>query len=119
MKNFYEVASSDAIVMTEDDSMSLMEAYTGFVDESYREGEQLELEYQGSPLVIEILEQYGGEGMGDTYYVVFSVTYMNETTNYKLDGWYASHYGHEFHNWEPYEVEKREVVREEWFRKNN
>lgn len=48
--------------------------------------------------IVEALEQYGGEGMGDSYWVVFSVENDGLKKFFKLDGWYASYNGHEFDN---------------------
>lgn len=75
----------------------------------------------GSKLKFNCLEQYGGQGQGDDYWVVFSVTDVesNKTTNYRLDGWYASYHGHEFDDYNAfYEVEPVEVTVIEWRKKS-
>ena len=43
------------------------------------------------------VEQYGGEGQGDTWY---SVKYFKDHDVYiRVDGWYQSHMGTEFNGW--------------------
>ncbi len=50
-------------------------------------------------------EDFGGEGKGDDYWVVFSVAKDGETTRYyKVPGWYASHHGGELEVDNTYEV---------------
>lgn len=39
---------------------------------------------------------YGGEGQGEEYWVVFSVTDGDVTRHFRMDGSYASYYGAEF-----------------------
>jgi hypothetical protein len=41
-------------------------------------------------------EQHGGEGQGEDYYIVFSVTRGEEKKYFMLQGWYASYDGHHF-----------------------
>lgn len=63
----------------------------------------------------DVVEQHGGEGMGDEYWAVFSITKDGVTTNFKVDGWYASHHGHEWHNvLHFYEVNQVEVMVKRW-----
>lgn len=114
MKNFYEVVKDGAMVYCDDTFKQLEDLYRDFLNQDGPD----EVEYQGSPLVFKELERHGGEGLGEDYYVVFSVTYMNETTNYKVNGWYASYNGYEFDDLEPYEVEYKEVCRMEWVAKS-
>ena len=105
------------MVSCEDEFRTLEDIYSEFCDDCYEDTE-CELEYQGSPLVLKGLQQYGGEGCGEIFFIVFSVTYMGETTNYKLDGYYASYAGHEFYDYKPYEVEYKEVCKMEWVAKS-
>jgi hypothetical protein len=42
------------------------------------------------------VDSYGGEGKGDEYWVVFSVTDWGVTRHFRMDGWYASYSGAEF-----------------------
>lgn len=44
-------------------------------------------------------DSYGGEGMGDQYWSVYSFTKDNETVYIKFDGWYQSYNGSEFTEW--------------------
>ena len=60
---------------------------------------------------IEGVEEWGGEGEGDTFGFVFKV----DDTFYEIDGWYASHYGCEFANpYGYYEVEEAEKTVKYW-----
>jgi hypothetical protein len=99
----------------------LNEFYGEFVNGAGKESEDDYKFPDGNTLKFKCLEQYGGEGCGDDYWVVFSVTdeQLNETTNYRLDGWYASYHGHEFHDYDAfYEVEPVEVMVIEWRKKS-
>jgi hypothetical protein len=118
MKNFYELVKDGAMVSKDDRFVPLRDVYEPFCDDCYSDNE-LELEYQGSPLVLKGLEQYGGEGMGEKFYYVFSVTYQGVTTNYKIDGYYASYAGHEWSSYRPYEVKHVPVTRMEWVKKES
>lgn len=60
-----------------------------------------------------MLENFGGEGQGDTRYVVFEV----DGTIYRMDGYYASWDGDNWGGTEPYEVEPVEVSVTEYHRK--
>ena len=41
-----------------------------------------------------MVEQYGGEGQGDTYYSVYH--FVDHDVYIRFDGWYASHHGSEY-----------------------
>lgn len=43
-----------------------------------------------------LVEQHGGEGQGDQYWIVIRLTQGDVSRTFKKEGWYASHYGHEF-----------------------
>lgn len=61
------------------------------------------------------VDGYGGEGMGDDYWLVFEVTCENIVTYYKLEGWYASYEGANFDDeFDLVEVEKVPVQKYEW-----
>jgi len=45
---------------------------------------------------VNVVESHGGEGQGDRYYMVFSVTNESEVRYFKIDGYYASYAGGEF-----------------------
>lgn len=63
---------------------------------------------------IEFVDEYGGEGQGDDYWVVFKTT---ETGQYwRVDGWYASHHGGELDG-DAYEVFPEEVTVTQYNRK--
>jgi hypothetical protein len=71
-------------------------------------------------LALNFEESYGGyEGAGETYWIVFSVTncITGEVTYFKIDGFYASHYGCEIDMWDFYPVDKIPVQAYEWRRK--
>lgn len=60
--------------------------------EDWREWEEL----QGEAVVVDglgivtVVETFGGEGMGDQYYMVFKLEDCSGERFFKLDGWYAS-----------------------------
>lgn len=45
---------------------------------------------------LEMVEQHGGEGQGDQYWIVIRLTQGKISRTFKKEGWYASHHGHEF-----------------------
>lgn len=71
-----------------------------------------ELKEKGYTLKSE--DGYGGEGQGDSYWGVFSVTHNGETTYFKLSGWYASFNGAEVDYRDLTVVEKVPVQKYEW-----
>lgn len=72
-------------------------------------------EFKTAGIVIEEVDHTGGEGQGDIWETVFSVTQNGVCTYYQLDGFYASHYGHEWHDRMAfYEVEEKEVMVKQW-----
>lgn len=56
---------------------------------------------------LEWVEDYGGEGQGDDYWVVFKTVETGQF--WRVDGWYASHHGGELDG-SVYEVEPKEVT---------
>lgn len=52
------------------------------------------------------VERFGGEGKGDTYYVVFQIG----DKFYRVDGYYSSWEGANWDSAEPYEVKPVEVT---------
>jgi len=69
--------------------------------------------------LIEVVDHHGGEGEGDEYWSVFSVTHFDEVYYFKIHGWYASHYGSEISGgpYDFYEVKKVPVQTYEWEKK--
>lgn len=59
-------------------------------------------------------EDFGGEGQGDDYWVVFSVTKEDYSEFYKVPGWYASHHGGELEVENTYAVQPVEKVITVW-----
>lgn len=45
---------------------------------------------------VKLVDKYGGEGQGDDYWVVFSVSDGDVTRLFRKSGWYASYAGGEF-----------------------
>lgn len=43
-----------------------------------------------------LIEQQGGEGEGDKYHIVIKLEQGGVSRTFKMQGWYASHSGHEF-----------------------
>ena len=65
--------------------------------------------------IVKSEERFGGEGQGDAYWEVFSVTPNNEEPVYvKFDGWYASHHGHEYDGDDFTIVQPKEVTVRQW-----
>lgn len=95
--------------------------WRNFVDEEFDPwGEDDVEEYlKGVGIEFTLEDHYGGEGCGDEYWHVFSVTKDGVKTFFKIDGYYQSHYGHEFHDYFGfYKVSKVPVESYEW-RANN
>lgn len=65
-------------------------------------------------IVLKCEECVGGEGEGDHYHVVFSVTKDGVTNYFKIDGYWASHYGVTIDAWDFYEVESVYVQTRVW-----
>lgn len=59
------------------------------------------------------VDNYGGEGMGEEYWSVYSFNNDNELVYVKFDGYYASYNGADFSRW--FFVEPKEVVVTQWF----
>jgi hypothetical protein len=79
--------------------------------------DEYSFEYEGHKFSHE--EQFGGEGQGDDYWIVFSVASLTDdkdVTYYKVPGWHQSHCGSEL-EWdnlfEVKSVEKTVTVWEE------
>lgn len=83
------------------------------------EDEMLVLSQNG--YVIKKEDHYGGEGKGDEYWSVFSVTRSGETKYFKIHGWYASHHGPSINGdaYDFFEVEKIPVQTYKWSTKRN
>ncbi len=65
-----------------------------------------------------LVEEYGGSGQGDDFWVVFSVTTPSGTQLFRVDGWYQSYAGGELDG-DPYEVEPVEKIVTFYERKKN
>ena len=48
-------------------------------------------------IVYEVVDQYGGEDQGSDYWTVWKFSKDNEECFVKFHGWYASHYGSDYH----------------------
>ena len=59
-------------------------------------------------------EQYGGEGLGDEYWVVFSVSKDEEKEFYKIPGWYSSGNGSELEPENTFKVKSEEKIINVW-----
>lgn len=95
-----------------DSDRDLCETFTNYVDDIW--GEQNSLINIGG-FIVQGVDQHGGEGMGESYWVVFSVERDMQKEFFKLDGWYASYNGHEFDNYLDFnEVKQVEKVVKVW-----
>ena len=77
--------------------------------------EESNFEYEGHKFNFE--EQRGGEGQGDDYWIVFSVTSLavaGEVFYYKVPGWYQSHNGAELEWDNVFEVKSVEKTVTVW-----
>ena len=60
-----------------------------------------------------IVDSYGGEGCGSTYYHVYKFDMPDGSTFYlRFDGWYASHYGTDYQDFR--EVHPKQVTKTEF-----
>lgn len=77
------------------------EARDESADDEYLEDESREFfQYlQNQRIKFKHEDNYGGEGMGDDYWSVYSFTDGKETVYIKFDGWYQSYNGSEFTEW--------------------
>jgi len=70
---------------------------------------------------IKVVQKFGGEGKGDLAWNVYEFSNKDGTNkhNMKVDLYYCSYDGYCWDDWFDsfYEVELKEVVREEWFAK--
>lgn len=56
------------------------------------------------------VDHYGGEDQGSTYYTVYSFTDGKETLYVKFSGYYASHYGSEYQEWNYVTPKEKTVI---------
>lgn len=59
---------------------------------------------------LKYLDGYGGEGKGDEYWFVFTVTDGTTTRHVKVDGWYQSYNGGEYDKWFEVFPKKKEIT---------
>jgi hypothetical protein len=59
---------------------------------------------------LQMVEDFGGEGHGDQYWFVFTVTDGETTRHVKVDGWYASYSGGEYDEWFEVKPEQKMVT---------
>lgn len=90
-----------------------VEAYRDFINESWV-ASVIEIPYKDSTITLTIVDQYDGEGRGDTYWVVFSSDQNGREKFYKVDGWYSSYEGRSFDDYTPTEVKRVPVQTYEW-----
>lgn len=55
-------------------------------------------------------EQFGGEGMGDQYWSVYSFEKDGEKLYVRFNGWYASYHGSEFVDWSFVEAKQKTIT---------
>lgn len=69
--------------------------------------------YEINGYLLNPVDEYGGEGQGEDYWVVVEVTKDDHKSFWKFDGWYASYSGSSIENvWEVKPVEKVVTVYE-------
>jgi hypothetical protein len=64
--------------------------------------------------VVELVEDFGGEGKGDERFKVFSFTKDGETTFWEVPGWYSSGYGSEFEPSNAFQVKSVKKLIDVW-----
>lgn len=63
------------------------------------------------------VDKYGGEGMGEQYYIVWEISDGSNVRFFRADGYYASWDGHNWDDAELYEVKPKQVTKTEYVRK--
>lgn len=88
-------------------------------DETYDERQEI-LRYEESETfevdghTFKHVDRYGGKGLGEEYWVIFSVSNDKETTYWKVPGFYQSHYGAELEWSDIFEVKSVEKTVTVW-----
>ena len=91
--------------------------YSYVTDNSdYDEEETKEFKAKAARLNISFKHEdnFGGEGMGDDYWSVYSFSKGSEKVYVKFQGWYASYNGADYNHY--FFVEPKEVTRVEFFK---
>lgn len=57
-----------------------------------------------------VIARYGGEDQGSDYWTVWKFTEGSESVLFKFSGWYASHYGSEYEDYQEVQPKKKEVT---------
>jgi hypothetical protein len=86
------------------------EAYDSVNDSAFKQ------ELAEAGLIVEYVEQFGGEGHGDDYWSVYKFTKNDESCYVKFDGYYASYNGSDYDEW--FFVEPKEVMKIDWVQVN-
>lgn len=63
---------------------------------------------------IKLAEEYGGEGMGDCYFKVFSFEKDGDIEHWKIPGYYSSGYGSELEWYNAFKVKQVEKLIQVW-----
>jgi hypothetical protein len=71
-------------------------------------------EWHTADYSVKLEDEFGGEGKGDEYYYVWSITTKDGTQYFKVDAYYSSWNGTHWDDAELTEVEPVEVVKREW-----
>jgi len=58
----------------------------------------------------ECVENFGGEGQGNNFYAVWKWTSGDSVVYTDFNGWYASHYGHEYEDWSFVEPQQKTIT---------
>lgn len=102
---------------------TLIKQFDKELGDEFGENERDYMSYPGtvpdelSGVKLTVTDSYGGEGEGDSYWIVMLITAPGGIDFYaKADGWYSSYAGGEFGD-NAFEVTPKEVVKIEWERK--
>jgi hypothetical protein len=56
------------------------------------------------------LDSYGGEDMGSDYWAVWKFTEGEESVMYRFQGYYASHYGTDYQDYQEVQPKQKEIT---------
>lgn len=59
---------------------------------------------------VKLVDEYGGEDCGSTYYSVYKFTRGSEEFYLRFDGYYQSHYGADYESFSEVEPAKKEIT---------
>jgi hypothetical protein len=105
-------------LLTEGASDLQTQFFYSYVTDGNRWDEELVTDFKAKAASLNISfkheDNFGGEGMGDHYWSVYSFSKGSEKVYVKFQGWYASYNGADYNEY--FFVEPKEVTRVEFFK---